>query len=609
MLFRDQFVGNTGPGQRSESVPPLNLVQSQPYTWQSPYSPLDSRPPNPHGPSYPDASFLHPRNRPYGSSKDSVIEQYEMGPWNNRAVSDEHPDSKNPFVISQTPTNVFEDPPSNTSHDIFHDESMEKRKRNNEIARRKLERRLPRFHLTKLPYFTILVTLIQVAVFIAELAKMASLTGSAFQTKPYFNPMLGPSTYLLIHMGARYVPCMHKFDQITTDTSIQFPCANSTSIDTNVCSLPELCGLGKIPTSANDGYLPDQWYRLITPMFLHAGFLHIGFNLLLQVSMGASMERAIGWLKYAMIYLSSGIAGFLLGANFAPAGIASTGASGALFGIIAANLLLFIYSGRKNTNIYGTKHYGLFIFILLMEVVVSFVLGLLPGMDNFSHIGGFCMGLLTLVLLLPDPAFVYIDGIYTYYPDTTTMGLFLSNWNPLNKIDDKVLWKLVTWSGVRVVCLVLAILYFVLLLKNLYSADMTQGNAKCKWCKYINCIPVHGWCNQGEVSVQNVDENGNGNEPSDSSVSPLATPLSSPPDSTMYSLMTYTSPGKTVEETGANGNNGPQPLPTNGNYKRDFGTFADPANQIHPDSFNPGVQLTFIIVMSVLTVSFWNRRH
>ena len=67
------------------------------------------------------------------------------------------------------------------------------------------------------------ISLIQIIVFIVELAKMAHLTGSAFQTKPYFNPMLGPLTFLLINMGARYVPCMHQIKDITDDTSILFP--------------------------------------------------------------------------------------------------------------------------------------------------------------------------------------------------------------------------------------------------------------------------------------------------------------------------------------------------------------------------------------------------
>lgn len=381
--------------------------------------------------------------------------------------------------------------------------------RRQERNRRKLEARLPWYHYTRLPWFTIIVTAIQVVVFIVELARMSIYTGSPFQTKPYFNPMLGPSPYLLISMGARYVPCMHRIDNITLDVLIQFPCPNSTSTATDVCNLAELCLMGGIPIK-DDEFVPHQWYRVITPIFLHAGFLHIIFNLLLQITMGWSVEKAIGLIKYSIIYLASGVSGFLLGANFSADGIASTGASGALFGIIASHLLLFIYCGKKNTNIYNTKHYRLFIVIMVGEIVVLFVLGLLPGLDNFSHIGGFCMGLLLSLALLKDPSFVYDDGIYTYDAQASTWQLFLDNWNPMHNWANKIPWKVMMWFGVRVLSLTLAILYFALLFVNLYSKRLESDKPTCSWCKYLSCIPVNGWCNQGDVSVETVSSDGSG---------------------------------------------------------------------------------------------------
>lgn len=398
------------------------------------------------------------------------------------------------------------------------DDSFADRQRRNERARIKQLRRKPRFHYTRLPYFTMLVTLIQVVVFIVELAKMANLTGSAFQTKPYFNPMLGPSTYVLINMGARYVPCMHQIQNITDDLTIQFPCANSTSTDTNVCLLSELCGLSGLPVE-NGVYVPDQWYRVFIPIFLHAGFLHILFNLLLQVTMGGTIERKIGFIKYAIIYLSSGIGGFLLGANYTPDGIASTGASGALFGIVATNILMFIYCGKKNTNLYGTKHFGLFLAIMFAEIVVSLALGLLPGLDNFSHIGGFCVGVLSGILVLPDPFFVFVDGIITYDAHANTWQQFVNNWNPLYAWEDKLQTPFIIWCCVRVVALALFVVFFAILAQNL--RHKSNGD-ECKWCKYINCIPVHGWCDVGQVLVQSQTS------PSSSSSSSAASNVPSP---------------------------------------------------------------------------------
>lgn len=111
---------------------------------------------------------------------------------------------------------------------------------------------------------------------------MGVLTGSPIQTQPTFNPMIGPSTYLLINMGARFTPCMHGIDKITNDPMLRFPCPNSTTVTTNVCSLAELCGMagGVVDpagletaikagaTDANTAPLkPNQWWRFITPIF------------------------------------------------------------------------------------------------------------------------------------------------------------------------------------------------------------------------------------------------------------------------------------------------------------------------------------------------------
>ena len=418
------------------------------------------------------------------------------------------PGKLEPFLISEPYDNnepdingnIFQNDELSPFSGPFSKDHINHRLRQNERNRQQQAARLPYYHYTKLPFFSIIVTIVQIIVFIVELVRMGILTGSPFQTQPYFNPMLGPSTYLLVNMGARYVPCMNAIVGVTLDMSILFPCPNSTTVETNVCNLSQLCGMGGIPV-VNNAFAPDQNVRVFTAIFLHAGFLHILFNLMLQLSMCIAVERHIGFIKCAIIYVCSGVAGFLLGANFSPNGIAASGASGSLFGIIAPNLLLFIYCGRKNTNIYFTKKYTLFIIIMVIEIIVSFVLGLLPGLDNFSHIGGFCMGLLLSVVLLQDPSFVYQDGIYTYDPSPTTWQMFAENWNPLNKLHDKVRWKMALWAVLRAVCAALVILYFVLLTRNLYSLSIDGNKVRCSWCKYINCIPVNGWCEMGEVTV------------------------------------------------------------------------------------------------------------
>ncbi|CCH41381.1 Rhomboid family member 1 [Wickerhamomyces ciferrii] len=336
------------------------------------------------------------------------------------------------------------------------------------------------YKIINFPYFTIIVTIIDIIIFIVELVKMKNLTGSAFQTKPYFNPMLGPSSNVQIYLGSRFAPCMHSISGITDSNEFSWPCPNSTTTDTQVCSLIELCNLGE-----NFQGEPNQIWRLISAMFLHAGFVHILFNLLLQCTMGLDVEKQIGTLRYMIIYLVSGISGNVLGVNFAQDGISSSGASGALFGIIAVNLLIFVLHRDRST----VRYYGFMISILVLEVVVCLVLGLLPGLDNFCHIGGFVGGLLLGLLMLNDPKFIRLKR--------HTRGLRLQGFGSFSKHMQNIRKdRFIIWIIVRIVALVLIIAWFVGLILN-----FKNGGGNCSWCKYFNCLPVNNWCSQGDITT------------------------------------------------------------------------------------------------------------
>lgn len=60
------------------------------------------------------------------------------------------------------------------------------------------------------------------------------------------------------------------------------------------------------------------------PIFLHAGIVHIAFNMVFQLRLGVDMERDIGPFRFAICYFASGIFGFILGGNFAPNAMPST---------------------------------------------------------------------------------------------------------------------------------------------------------------------------------------------------------------------------------------------------------------------------------------------
>ncbi|ERF68682.1 hypothetical protein EPUS_05743 [Endocarpon pusillum Z07020] len=344
----------------------------------------------------------------------------------------------------------------------------------------------------KITWVVFAATLVQIGVFIAEIA----INGSPIMTRPSFNPMIGPSPYVLINMGARFVPCMRLTDG--TD-GLLFPCPETTSSDpndaVNKCTLPRLCGFGAAENSQ-----PTQWFRFIIPMFLHAGIIHIGFNMLLQLTMGREMELAIGSLRFALVYLSSGIFGFVLGGNFAPPAIASTGASGCLFGVLALVLLDLIYSWNERSKP------GRELLIILLDIVISFVLGLLPGLDNFSHIGGFLMGLVLGICILHSPnALRQRIGMSTPYEPMASggatgngvMGTFVKRPVGFFKGRKPAWWA---WWLLRAGALMGVLVSFIVLLNNFY-----RYKTGCSWCKYLSCLPVSNWCELGNIEPANAN--------------------------------------------------------------------------------------------------------
>ncbi len=143
--------------------------------------------------------------------------------------------------------------------------------------------------------------------------------------------------------------------------------------------------LTNLGAKVNSAIIAGQYWRLITPMWLHGSLLHIAFNMYALFIFGANLERAYGHGRFLLLYLLSGFAGNVISFMMSPT--PSIGSSTAIFGLIAAQGV-FLYQNRRLIR----NAQGMLINTLTIAGI-NLVLGLSPGIDNWGHLGGLIGGL------------------------------------------------------------------------------------------------------------------------------------------------------------------------------------------------------------------------
>lgn len=137
-----------------------------------------------------------------------------------------------------------------------------------------------------------------------------------------------------------------------------------------------------------------EWWRLGSHMFLHIGLMHIAWNTYASWGWCASVERALGGRRFLTTYLIAGVGGGC--ASVLGHDMVSAGASGALFGIIGARLVL----ERRASADWSTFFARPTIRSTFTSVGIWFVLGMTAlSMDNFAHLGGLLTGIAVASLL------------------------------------------------------------------------------------------------------------------------------------------------------------------------------------------------------------------
>ena len=140
-----------------------------------------------------------------------------------------------------------------------------------------------------------------------------------------------------------------------------------------------------------------EYWRLVTGMFLHIGPAHLAVNCLSLLIMGGIVERIFGNLRFAVLYLCAGLGGSAFSYAMIPALSVGAGASGAIFGCLGA-LGGFFLLRRRDLGELGRQNLN----AVLILAGINFVFGfIIPGIDNWAHLGGFIIGGLVGIGLVP----------------------------------------------------------------------------------------------------------------------------------------------------------------------------------------------------------------
>jgi membrane associated rhomboid family serine protease len=160
---------------------------------------------------------------------------------------------------------------------------------------------------------------------------------------------------------------------------------------------------GASPARVLGGPWPASWPPLVTSMFLHGGWAHLGFNMLYLWVFGDNVEDAMGHLGFLIFYLTTGVAAALVHVAVHPEStVPLVGASGAIAGVLGAYVVL--YPGARILSLVFV-----FFFVRLVELPALLVLGVwfvlqvveglaalsAPGVTTvawWAHVGGFVAG-------------------------------------------------------------------------------------------------------------------------------------------------------------------------------------------------------------------------
>jgi membrane associated rhomboid family serine protease len=207
-------------------------------------------------------------------------------------------------------------------------------------------------------------------------------------------------------VGMRCPECMRQRTRVRSGSAVFTPGGNQFPATIALIAINVVAYLAEI-ASGHGGLSPNlsslvaefglfgpsvatgEWYRLLTSGFLHAGLLHIGFNMFALYFLGRLLEPAIGTPRFVFLYFAS-LFGGAFGALLLSPDALTIGASGAVFGIFGAAFV--IARGRGVDAV--AQSIGI---VIVLNLVISL------GASNISlggHLGGLAVGVLCAFVIL-----------------------------------------------------------------------------------------------------------------------------------------------------------------------------------------------------------------
>jgi len=158
---------------------------------------------------------------------------------------------------------------------------------------------------------------------------------------------------------------------------------------------------GLIPAHVMEG---RNLFTLITSLFLHANFIHLGMNMLFLLITGDGCERVMGSSRFLVFYLACGILSALFHAYLNNTStLPIIGASGAIFGVLGAFVIFFPF--RWLIRLFGLIPVPIpaiiFVFIEILGETALVVSGVVENIAHTAHVGGFLAGVFLTLLFGP----------------------------------------------------------------------------------------------------------------------------------------------------------------------------------------------------------------